>query len=144
MNLIITLSCAGKTTLCKNNEKYVDLDLFQQVYTPYQRQLIKNFICNIKDDEKIFLINVSDYFKYSLEKDANINLIKVFGYTRERYLYSIELFKKRNILNYGVVAPKKLEIYKKSYERDFKRIESFNKQLIILLKENEFLSDYLK
>lgn len=142
MNLIVTLSCAGKTTLCKNNEKYVDLDLFQQVYTPFQRKLIRNFICNIEDNERIFLINVSDYFKYNLKEV--IKPIKVFAFTKERYLQSIELFKKRNILNYGVVAPKKLEIYKKSYERNSKRIESFDKQLIIYLNKDEFLSDYLK
>lgn len=142
MNLIVTLSCAGKTTLCKNNEKYVDLDLFQQVYTPFQRELIRNFICNIEDNERIFLINVSDYFKYNLKEV--IKPIKVFAFTKERYLQSIELFKKRNILNYGVVAPKKLEIYKKSYERNSKRIESFDKQLIIYLNKDEFLSDYLK
>ena len=153
--IIVSFWGSGKSTLTsKHPEKYIDFDNIFKEQNEIAIKMSDLFISDFinKNEGKIIIINIGLFLR-TLEATSNKEEIKsaiekifFLENTKENIQNRRAILYKRNTDSKGKIKNKeKIErlVSKKSLDELFPKLCDIDKDKIILLKENEFLSDYL-
>ena len=141
MKVLLTSMCTGKTSLEKHHTRYVDLDIFANVKTQRQIDIVRNMINDFAsqcDEECIYMFNMDRFYKYGLENIPSIKIIAVAVPGEEAFSYYENLFIERENKENGGVRQRSFDCFYKSLRLNLKKAECLEKQgvPVIYLKRN--------
>lgn len=153
--IIVSFWGSGKSTLTsKYPEKYIDFDNIFKEQNEIAIKMSDLFISDFinKNEGKTIIINIGLFLRTlkatNNKEEIKSAIEKIFFLenTKENIQNRRTILYKRNTDPKGKIKnKKKIErlVSKKSLDELFPKLCDINKDKIILLKENEFLSDYL-
>lgn len=148
MEMILSESCCGKTSLCKASGKYMDFDIFSKAHgfsVPLVRAVIKAYLpcC---DESKTYLFNATSFFEYGLDGIDGIRVSRIIlpDMTAESIRFRRSVFEKRDIANYGFVRSKQLRLLAVRYGKAHEfAARHFPKITVETIRENQFIKDII-
>ncbi len=123
MNVVLTAKCCGKSSI-KKTDKYCDLDLFGNIY-PHNIEAVKDIMetyAKNHNDERIYFLNIYEYFKYRFNEIKELNVIRIIlpEMSEENLNYRRLLFKRRDERKYGFCREKEYELLETKYKESWK------------------------
>lgn len=149
MNVILTGMCTGKTSLEKHRTRYVDLDIFANVKTQRQIEIVRQMMCNFSkkcDEESIYMFNMDRFFKYGLELIPSIKILSIIIPGENTFPYYENLFVRREIEENGGVRYRAFDCFRESLRMNLKKASELEKKgvpVVYLKSETPLLKNYL-